>query len=105
VVEIDLQKQNMYIFGISKQCATRKSALSIHRATSKFDLHMRIFNLQGLEAPDRPKKKYAEIIFISCYNFLREGWDQSLPNCIKIQPTVYRQHKIYGNIHRSAFYN
>jgi hypothetical protein len=28
----------------------------IYRATSIFDLHMRIFNLQGLGAPDKPKK-------------------------------------------------
>jgi hypothetical protein len=47
----------MYIFGISEQFATRKSTMSVYRATSNFDLHMRIFNLQGLGAPDRPKKK------------------------------------------------
>jgi hypothetical protein len=29
----------------------------IYRATSIYDLHMRIFNLQGLRAPDKPKKK------------------------------------------------
>jgi hypothetical protein len=29
----------------------------IYRATSIFDLHMRIFNLQGLGAPVKPKKK------------------------------------------------
>jgi hypothetical protein len=29
----------------------------MYRATSIFDLHMRIFNLQGLGAPDKPKKK------------------------------------------------
>jgi hypothetical protein len=29
----------------------------IYRATSIFDLYMRIFNLQGLGAPDKPKKK------------------------------------------------
>jgi hypothetical protein len=57
------KQQNMYIFGISEQFATRKSTMSIYRATSNFDLHMRIFNLQGLGAPDRPKKKnkYTEI--------------------------------------------
>jgi hypothetical protein len=36
-----------------------------------FDLHMRIFNLQGLGAPDKPKKKikYAEIDFTSHHSF------------------------------------
>jgi hypothetical protein len=29
----------------------------IYRATSIFDLHMKIFNLQGLGAPDKPKNK------------------------------------------------
>jgi hypothetical protein len=29
----------------------------IYRATLIFDLHMRIFNLQGLGAPEKPKKK------------------------------------------------
>jgi hypothetical protein len=29
----------------------------IYMATSIFDLHMRIFNLQGLGAPDKPKQK------------------------------------------------
>jgi hypothetical protein len=29
----------------------------IYRATSIFDLQMRIFNLKGLGVPDNPKKK------------------------------------------------
>jgi hypothetical protein len=33
---------------------------------------MGIFNLQGLRAPDSPKKiKYADIIFIFCSNFFK----------------------------------
>jgi hypothetical protein len=47
----------------------------IYRATSIFALHnMRIFNLQGLGAPDKPKKKkikYADIDFTSHHIFLR----------------------------------
>jgi hypothetical protein len=51
------QQQNFYIFGISDQFAIRKSTILIYRATSIFDFHMRIFNLQGLGAPHKPKKK------------------------------------------------
>jgi hypothetical protein len=61
VVEIDLQTTK---FGISEQFVP--STISIYMATSIFDLHMRIYNLQGLGAPDKPKKKkikYAEIDF------------------------------------------
>jgi hypothetical protein len=47
----------LYNFGIREQFATRKSIISIYRATSIFDLHMRIFNLQDLGAPEKPKKK------------------------------------------------
>jgi hypothetical protein len=66
-------QKNLYIFGISEQFATRKSTISIYRAASNFDLHMRIFNLQGLGAPDKPKKKikYAEIDYTSYHSFLR----------------------------------
>jgi hypothetical protein len=66
-------KFNFYIFGTSKQFAIRKSTILIYRATSIFDLHMRNFNLQGLGAPDKPKKKikYAEIDFTSYHSFLR----------------------------------
>jgi hypothetical protein len=63
-----------YIFGISEQFAIRKSTISIYRATSIFNLHMRMFNLQGLGAPVKPEKKlstYAEIDFTSHHNFLR----------------------------------
>jgi hypothetical protein len=56
VVEIDLQTTKFYIFGISEQFAIRKNTILIYRATSIFDLHMRIFNLQGLGAPDKQKK-------------------------------------------------
>jgi hypothetical protein len=65
---------------------------------------MRIYNLQGLGAPVRTKKKKyaAEMIFISCYNFLRVERDQPLLNLKKTHPTVHPQHKIYGNSHRSA---
>jgi hypothetical protein len=65
-LKLTFKHQNLYIFGISEQFEIRKSTISIYRATSIFDLHMRIFNLQGLGAPDKPKKKikYAEIDFI-----------------------------------------
>jgi hypothetical protein len=55
-----------------------------------FDLHIRIFNLQGLEAPDEPKKKknnkYAEIDFTSHHTFSRVRRDQFLQNCKKNPP-------------------
>jgi hypothetical protein len=35
-----------------------------------FDVHTRICNLHSLWAPDRPKKKYAEIDFTSHHSFL-----------------------------------
>jgi hypothetical protein len=51
---------------------------------------MRIFNLQGLGAPDKPKTKkkikYAEIDFTSHHSFLRVRRDQILPNCKKNPP-------------------
>jgi hypothetical protein len=51
---------------------------------------MRIFNLQGLGAPDKPKKKkkikYAEIDFTSHYSFLRVRRDQFRQNCKKTHP-------------------
>jgi hypothetical protein len=78
-----------YIFGISEQFAIRKSTISIYRATSIFDLHMRIFNLQGLGLLTNLKKKeinYAEIEFTSHHSFLRVKRDQFLPNCKK--PTL-----------------
>jgi hypothetical protein len=53
-LKLTFKQQNLYIFEISVQFATRKSTISIYRATSNFDLHMKIFNLQGLGAPDRP---------------------------------------------------
>jgi hypothetical protein len=53
---------------------------------------MRIFNLQGLGAPDKPKKKkikYAEIDFTSHHSFLRVRRDQFQQNCKKTHPIVY----------------
>jgi hypothetical protein len=50
---------------------------------------MRIFNLQGLGAPDKPKKKnfkYAEIDFTSHHSFLRVRRDQFLQNFKKTHP-------------------
>jgi hypothetical protein len=46
-LKLTFKQQNVYIFGISEQFAIRKSTILIFRATSIFDLHMRIFNLQG----------------------------------------------------------
>jgi hypothetical protein len=56
-LKLTFKQQNFYIFGISEQFAIRKSTILIYRATSIFDLHMRIFNLQGLGAPANLKKK------------------------------------------------
>jgi hypothetical protein len=56
-LKLTFKHQKFYIFGVSEQFAIRKSTKSIYRATSIFDLHMRIFHLQGLGAPDKPKKK------------------------------------------------
>jgi hypothetical protein len=56
-VKLTFKQQNFYIFGISEQFAIRKSTILIYRATSIFDLHMRIFNLQGFGVPDKPKNK------------------------------------------------
>jgi hypothetical protein len=77
VVEIDLQTTNCTFFEI------RNSTILIYRAISIFDLHMRIFNLQGLGAPDKRKKKnkHAEIDLTSHYSFLKVRRDQFLPNC------------------------
>jgi hypothetical protein len=52
-LKLTFKQQNMYVFGISEQ----------DRATLNVDLHMRVFNLQGLRAPDRPKKKVRRIYF------------------------------------------
>jgi hypothetical protein len=57
---------------------------------------MRIFNLQGLGAPDKPKKKkkikYAEIDFTSHHSFLRlrkvKKINLKLSHTKKTQPTV-----------------
>jgi hypothetical protein len=54
-LKLTFKQQNLYIFGISEQFAIRKITMSIYRAT--FDHYMRIFNLQGLGAHDKPKKK------------------------------------------------
>jgi hypothetical protein len=56
-LNLTFKQQHFYIFGISEQFAIRKSTILIYRATSIFDLHMRIFNIQGLGVPDKPKKK------------------------------------------------
>jgi hypothetical protein len=56
-MKLTFKQQNFYIFGISELFAIRKSTILIFRATSIFDLHIRIFNLQGLGPPDKPKKK------------------------------------------------
>jgi uncharacterized protein with PQ loop repeat len=51
---------------------------------------MRIFNLQGLGAPDKSKKKkikYAEIDFTSHHSFLRVRRDQFRQNCKKTHPS------------------
>jgi hypothetical protein len=88
-VKLTLKQQNFYIFGISEQFAIRKSTILIYRATSILDLHIRNFNLQGLGAPDKPKKKkikYAEIDFTSHHSFLRVIRDQFRQNCKKTHP-------------------
>jgi hypothetical protein len=54
----------MYNFGISEQFVTRKITISIYRATSNFNLHMRIFNLQSLGAPDSLEKKRTKKLFL-----------------------------------------
>jgi hypothetical protein len=87
--KVDLQTTNYLHFWKQWAIFSQKSTISMYRATSIFDLHMRIFNLQGLGLPTNLKKtKYAEIIFISCYKFLRVMRDQFLPNCKKTHPTI-----------------
>jgi hypothetical protein len=89
------KQQNLDIFGISKQFATRNSTISIYtyRATANFGLDLKIFNLQGL-GPDKPKKKikYAEIDFTSYHRFLRlrraKKINLKLPHTKKTQPNV-----------------
>jgi hypothetical protein len=46
--------QNLYIFGA---ICNQKKYHYLYIATSIFDLHMRIFNFQGVRAPDKLKKK------------------------------------------------
>jgi hypothetical protein len=55
-LKLTFKQQNFYIYGISKQFAIRKCTISMYRTTSIYDLHMRIFKLQRLGAPDKPKK-------------------------------------------------
>jgi hypothetical protein len=43
-LKLTFKQQIFYFFGISEQFAIRKRSISIYRATSIFDLHMRIFN-------------------------------------------------------------
>jgi hypothetical protein len=91
-VKLTFKQQNVYIIGISEQFAIIKSIILISRATSIFDLHMRIFSFQGLGAPDKPKKKknkYAEIDFTSRHSFLRVRQDQFRQNLKKTHPTIH----------------
>jgi hypothetical protein len=62
---------------------------------------MRIFNLQGLRAPDNLKKKkikYAEIDFTYHYSFLRlrkvKKINLKLPHTKKTQPIGHSREKI-----------
>jgi hypothetical protein len=57
-----------------------KFHISINGTTSIFDFHMR---REALGLPTILKKKYPEIIVISCYNLLRIGRDQSLYQIVK----------------------
>jgi hypothetical protein len=99
-LKLTFKQQIFFLFGISEQFTIRKSTISIYRATSIFDLHMRIFNLQGLGVPDKPKKKknkYAEIDFASHHSFLRVKRDQFLQNCKKkTQPNGHACHWAHG---------
>jgi hypothetical protein len=72
-LKLTFKQQNLYIFRFTEQFAIRKTTISIHRATSIFDPHMRIFNLQGLGAHQ---------------SFLRVRRDQFLPNCKKTHPIM-----------------
>jgi hypothetical protein len=78
------KQQIFYIFGISEQFAMLKSTISIYRATSIFGLHMRIFNLQGLGAPDKPKIKKNSVrrnwFYISPQLWLRKVKKKSIWN-------------------------
>jgi hypothetical protein len=77
----------------------KKITISIYRATSIFDLHMRIFNLQGLGAPDKPKKlkklSTEKFDFTSHHSFLMlrkvKKINLKLPHTKKnpAYPTVY----------------
>jgi hypothetical protein len=71
VVKIDLQTTKHVHFWNQRAICTRKSTISIYRATSNFDLHMRIFNLQDLKAPKRPKKIFFLTINSSIEDILR----------------------------------
>jgi hypothetical protein len=76
--------------------------MSIYRATSIFDLFMRIFNLQGLGAPDKTKKKikYAEIDFTSHHSFFRlrkVKINLKLPHTKKTQPIAHLS-KLSGKV-------
>jgi hypothetical protein len=84
MVAIDLQTTNIYIFGISVQFATKKSTGQLQILT--FIWEFSIFKASGLPR-NLKKNRYAEIIFIFCYNFLRVRRDQFLPNCNKIHHT------------------
>jgi hypothetical protein len=56
-LKLTFKQPNFYIFGISEQFSIRKSTILIYRATSIFDLHIKILKLQGLGAPGKPKNK------------------------------------------------
>jgi hypothetical protein len=54
----------MYIFGIREQFANRKITITTYRASSNVYLHIGIFNLQDLRAPDRTKKKRTQQLIL-----------------------------------------
>jgi hypothetical protein len=91
--KVDLQTTKLLYFW--NQFAIRKSTILIYRATSIFDIHMNIFNIQGLRAPVKPKKKikYAEIDFTSHHSFLRlrkvKKINLKLPHTKRTQPIDY----------------
>jgi hypothetical protein len=80
--KVDLQTTK-YVHFWNQRAICNQKKYHIDIKTSNFDLHMKIFNLQGLEAPDKPKKKYAEIDFTSHLSFLRLKKVKKLPHTKK----------------------
>jgi hypothetical protein len=74
--------------------STRKSTISIYRATSNFDFQ----SSRPRSSRQTREKKHAYIIFISWYNLLRVRRDQFLPNCKKNPPNKLF---ILSGVHRS----